>query len=76
VSELCDPAYVGTALTVQTSLGFLLTMVTIRLVGPAVEAFGWAGGTSLLALGPAMGIAAMLRLRLLPQASRLASGNR
>ncbi len=37
VTELCDRQYLGTALTLQTSLGFLLTMLTIRMV-PWVEA--------------------------------------
>src|SRR5207249_4877036 len=32
ISELCDRTYIGTALTLQTSLGFLLTMITIRLI--------------------------------------------
>jgi len=76
VSELSDPRYVGTALTIQTCLGFLLTLFTIRLV-PALEGrFGWAWSFLPLALGPALGIAAMLRLRGLPEASKLASGKR
>ncbi|HEX6202418.1 MAG TPA: MFS transporter [Thermoanaerobaculia bacterium] len=76
VSELSDPATVGTALTVQTCLGFLLTLVTLRLVPALVEPLGWSGVFALLALGPAVGIVAMLRLRRLPEARRMASGNR
>jgi MFS family permease len=76
VSELSDPATVGTALTVQTCLGFLLTLVTLRLVPALIEPLGWSGVFSLLALGPAVGIVAMLRLRRLPEARRMASGNR
>ncbi|HET9234157.1 MAG TPA: MFS transporter, partial [Candidatus Eisenbacteria bacterium] len=41
VSELTDPRYVGTALALQTSLGFLLTLVSIRLVPAMVEQLGW-----------------------------------
>src|ERR1039458_1585459 len=41
-SELCEQEYIGTALALQNSLGFFLTMVTIRLV-PQVER--WAGRT-------------------------------
>jgi hypothetical protein len=36
VSELCRAEYTGTALTLQTSLGFLLTLVTIRII-PSLE---------------------------------------
>jgi MFS family permease len=76
VSELADPRYTGTALTLQTSLGFLLTLVTLRLVPVLVERWGWRGVFPVLALGPAAGIVSMLRLRRLPEAARMASGNR
>jgi MFS family permease len=76
VSELSDSRYVGTALTMQTSLGFLLTLFTIRLVPFLVERLGWEWAFAFLALGPICGIAAMLRLRGLPEATRMASGNR
>lgn len=62
VTELSPPAYVGTAVTVQTALGFLLTMVTILLVPRWAEAWGWAWAYVPLALGPAAGIGAMWRL--------------
>jgi MFS family permease len=74
VTELCDPRYTGTALTLQTSLGFLLTLVTIRLVPSAVAAVGWEWAFAFLALGPAAGIWAMLRLQRSPSASKLAGG--
>jgi MFS family permease len=74
VSELCEREYLGTALTLQTSLGFLLTMLTIRLV-PFVETrIGIQWAFSVLALGPAAGIVAMLALRRLPAAQRIAGG--
>jgi MFS family permease len=76
VSELAPPDRIGTVLTLQTSLGFLLTLVTIRLV-PAIERLvTWRWAFALLALGPAFGIWAMLRLRRLPAAERMASGRR
>jgi hypothetical protein len=53
---------VGTALTLQTSLGFLLTMVTKQLVPALVAAGGWGLAFPVLALGPAAGIAAIRRL--------------
>jgi MFS family permease len=76
VSELTDPRYVGTALTVQTSLGFLLTLFTIRMVPPMVERVGWAGALPALAIGPALGAVAMAVLRRAPEAVAMASGNR
>jgi MFS family permease len=76
VSELADPRYVGTALTVQTSLGFLLTAVTLRVIPPLRDLLGWERAFALLALGPVFGIWSMLRLRRLPEASRMAGGNR
>nr|NIP19436.1 MFS transporter [Xanthomonadales bacterium]NIX14222.1 MFS transporter [Xanthomonadales bacterium] len=76
VSELADPQYVGTALTLQTSLGFLLTVVTIQLIPAILDQLGWDRVFMVLAIGPALGIAAMWRLRCLPEALGLASGNR
>jgi MFS family permease len=76
VSELCDPKYTGTALTVQTSLGFLLTMVTIRLIPSLVAWVGWEWAFAFLAIGPVVGFAAMGLLRRSPESSRLAGGNR
>lgn len=73
-SELCDPAYVGTALTMQTSLGFLLTTATIRLVPWGLERFGWGPAFAILGLGPAFGIFNMWRLRAMPEAARMAGG--
>lgn len=75
-SELCDPAYVGTALTTQTAAGFLLTTLTIRLVPSAAAQVGWGTAFALLAVGPLLGVVAMLRLRSLPEAAKLAGGRR
>jgi MFS family permease len=63
VTELAPSHAVGTALTLQTSLGFLLTMVTIQLVPALVSLVGWPLAFPVLALGPAVGIAAIGRLR-------------
>jgi MFS family permease len=62
VTELSPPHAVGTALTLQTSLGFLLTMVTIQMIPALVELAGWRLAFPALALGPAAGIAAIRRL--------------
>jgi MFS family permease len=74
VSELADPRYVGTALTVQTCLGFLLTALSIRLVPVLLDALGWSRVFAVLAAGPLFGIWSMARLRRLPEARRMASG--
>ena len=76
VSELADSRYIGTALTLQTSLGFLLTLFTIRIIPPLVDQVGWEWAFAVLAVGPAFGVWSMLRLRGLPEAERMASGNR
>ena len=76
ITELCPPAYVGTALTTQTCAGFALTTLTIWLIPPAVAAVGWSWAFATLALGPALGVAAMARLRALPEARQLAGGRR
>jgi sugar phosphate permease len=62
VTELAPRHAVGTALTLQTSLGFLLTLATIQLVPRLAEAAGWRWSFAILALGPALGIAAIRRL--------------
>lgn len=76
VSELSDPRYIGTALTLQTSMGFLLTLFTIRLVPPMVENFGWTWAFPILAVGPIFGVWSMRRLRQQPEATKMASGHR
>ncbi|MCE2901990.1 MAG: MFS transporter [Gemmatimonas sp.] len=62
VTESVPPHAVGTALTLQTSLGFLLTTITIQLVPLVVARAGWAWAFTLLAVGPVLGILAIRRL--------------
>ena len=76
VSELSDPALIGSMLTAQTCAGFTLTLLTIHLVPYFVEAIGWRFAFAPLALGPAFGVWAMARLRAQPDSPRLANGNR
>ncbi len=76
VTELCDRQYLGTALTLQTSLGFLLTMFTIRLVPWVAARIGVQWSFAVLGMGPALGIVAMAALRSLPQAKRIAGGKK
>jgi cysteine synthase len=72
VTELGDPRYLGTALTLQTCLGFLLTTVSIRLMPLLVDRVGWRYAFAFLAPGPVFGVLAMLRLRALPEAGKIA----
>jgi len=76
VSELAPRELVGTALTLQTSLGFLLTCLTIYLLPSLAERIGWRWSMSLLALGPVAGVWAMMALRRRPEAVALAAGRR
>jgi MFS family permease len=76
VTELGDPQYIGTALTLQTCLGFLLTTLSIQLIPVLVDAVGWRYAFMALAPGPAFGVVSMLRLRGLPEAVKIAQGRR
>ena len=76
MTELSDPAYRGTMLTFQTGIGFALTTVTIWLLPIIRDSSGWGPAFAMLAIGPAVGTAAMLRLRSLPEAAVLAGGKR
>jgi MFS family permease len=62
VADVAPHEYVGTALTIQTASGFLLTMLTIHLVPAWADRWGWPLAYMPLAIGPALGILAMARL--------------
>jgi MFS family permease len=74
VTEVCDQAYVGTAVTLQLAAGFVLTVATIWLVPEARDLFGWDWAFVVLVPGPVVGVAAMLRLRRSPLAASIAGG--
>jgi MFS family permease len=76
VTELADARYIGTALTIQTCLGFLLTTASIELIPVLERAVGWRWVFAALAPGPVFGIVSMLRLRALPDAVKIAHGRR
>ena len=76
MTELSPPAYVGTALTTQTCVGFAITLASIWLIPIAVRSVGWRWAFATLAVGPALGVLAMARLRTLPEARRMAGGRR
>jgi MFS family permease len=74
ITELSDPRYIGTALTLQTCIGFLITTGSISLMPMIEHAVGWRWAFAVLAPGPILGTMAMLRLRRLPEAKRIAQG--
>ncbi|MEO8508535.1 MAG: MFS transporter [Betaproteobacteria bacterium] len=76
IAELADRSRVGTMLTVQTALGFTLTLVTIQAMPYFVAAVGWRYAFIPLAVGPALGVWAMARLRAHPRSLQLAGGRR
>jgi MFS family permease len=76
ITELADPGTVGTMLTLQTSLGFLLTLATLHMIPGLVELIGWRYAFAVLAIGPFLGVWAMARLRRHPDARRIAGGRR
>lgn len=71
ITELGDPSYVGTALTIQTCMGFLLTMVSIRLIPVFVDWVSWQWAFTILAIGPFLGALSMYRLKRLPVAKEI-----
>lgn len=74
ISELSAPQYIGTALTLQTSMGFLLTLASIRLLPIVAGQIGWQWVFVILAPGPLVGLWAMGALARSAQAGKLAGG--
>ncbi len=74
VTEVADQAYVGTAVTLQLAVGFVLTVATIWLVPVVRDGSSWFWAFVLLVPGPVIGVGAMLRLRSLPESVRIAGG--
>ncbi|PYN16620.1 MAG: MFS transporter [Candidatus Rokuibacteriota bacterium] len=68
ITELSPSAYVGTALTAQTCIGFALTMASIWLIPPLVARIGWRWAFAVLAIGA--------RLRGSRDAVKMAGGRR
>jgi MFS family permease len=70
-TELSDPSYVGTALALQLGLGFALTLVSIRMTPVIAAHIGWRWSFLPLAVGPAVGVAAMVMLTRMLSAKRV-----
>ncbi len=76
VTELTTPQYIGTALTLQTAIGFFITIISINLIAVAKNAIGWQWAFALLSVGPFLGVYAMLRLRARASSLMMANGRR
>lgn len=74
VTEVGDQSYVGTALTMQIAIGFTISAATIWIIPLVEEVTSWRWAFAVLALGPLVGITAMLRLKHLPEAAKIAGG--
>jgi MFS family permease len=75
VSELAEDSYEGSALTLQTAIGFLLTVGSIQATPIVASVLGWQWAFAPLVVGPVVGTVAMLWLRRLPEATALAGGS-
>lgn len=63
VADLAPPESAGSLMSLQTALGFALTIVTVQLTPLFASWLGWPALFLVLALGPAFGIVSMLGLR-------------
>jgi MFS family permease len=59
ISEVSDKSYVGTALTLQVALGFMLTAIAIRTMAAIAGHYGWPWALASMTVGPLLGIWAM-----------------
>ena len=76
ITELIPPEHVGTLLTIQVCCGFLLTLISVHLVPIMVTLYGWERAFMFLAIGPFLGVVAISRLKVRPEAQKLANGQR
>ena len=76
ITELAPPDRAGTLLTIQTALGFSLTIVMVQILPGWIGLAGWNWAFAPLAIGPFLGVWAMLSLRRLPAAEKMAGGKR
>ena len=74
IAELSPPRLVGSMLTIQTSIGFLLTFLTIQAMPFLIDLLSWRFTFAVLAVGPFLGALAMWRLRREPDAVLIAGG--
>lgn len=76
LTELVPPEQLGASLSLQSVIGFGITIISPKLFGMVLDSFGWGWAFSLLGIGPIVGIFAMLRLRSFPESEAMAGGQR
>ncbi len=74
IAELSPPRLIGSMLTIQTSIGFLLTFFAIQTMPVLIELLTWRYTFAVLAIGPLLGALAMWRLRHELDAALIAGG--
>jgi MFS family permease len=74
VTEVVEDEVRGTALTLQTAVGFLLTLVTIWIVPLIADATSWRWAFLVLVPGPIVGTIAMVRLKQSSWSAQIAGG--
>jgi MFS family permease len=62
VADYSPPERAGSLMTLQTSIGFALTAVTVQVTPMAAAAWGWPVVLAVMAIGPAAGVLAMRAL--------------
>jgi len=63
VADIAPPEMAGSLLSLQTALGFALTIMTVQLTPVVAELIGWQGLFLILAIGPLVGVVSMSGLR-------------
>jgi len=76
ISELSNPAYIGTVLAIQTSLGFAISNISIWLLPIIVDLTGWTYGFMFLAVGPSLAIYSLMKLRQESDSKLIAQGKK
>ena len=76
ISELSNPAYIGTTLAIQTALGFALSNISIWLLPIMVDLTGWTYGFMFLAVGPFLAIYSLMKLRKESDSKLIAQGRK
>ena len=76
ITELTDQNYVGTALTVQTSIGFGISLISIELLPNFVNLDSWVFAFTFLSFGPLIGIISLIKLRKEPDSIKLGQGKK
>lgn len=74
IAEIAEKGLVGTMLTIQTCMGFMLTFVAIQLMPFVVMAMSWRYAFMILAIGPLLGILAMWRVCREPEVATIGRG--